>query len=116
MIVLGGTGRNFGAGMSGGTAYVYDPDGTFHTRLNSEMVDLDELERDDVEFLAEFVGKHYEETDSAVAARLLADWPSALRGFCKVMPKDYKSVLQAVREAKDRGEDVDVAVMAASRS
>jgi glutamate synthase (NADPH/NADH) large chain len=100
--------------MSGGTAFVYDVDGRFHTRLNTEMVDLDPLDEDDREELRDMVRRHQTETGSAVAARLLERWYTEVRRFVKVMPKDYKRVLEAAREAEERGEPVDEAIMAAA--
>ena len=79
VVVLGPTGRNFGAGMSGGIAYVWDPDGDFGAYVNPEMVDLEVLDADDVSWLADILRRHVEETGSAVAARLLADWASRRR-------------------------------------
>jgi glutamate synthase (NADPH/NADH) large chain len=114
VVVLGRTGRNFGAGMSGGIAYVHDRDGTFATRLNPEMVDIDPLDDEDTTFLRETVEQHLAETASAVAERMLLDWTSELDRFVKVMPKDYKRVLQAAAEAAARGLSVDEAVMAAA--
>ncbi|HEX2850247.1 MAG TPA: glutamate synthase large subunit [Acidimicrobiales bacterium] len=114
VVVLGPTGRNFGAGMSGGVAYVYDRSLTFAQRLNTEMVDLDPLEEDDLEWLRSIVGKHRAETGSAVADRILKRWHEENRWFVKVMPKDYKRVLEAIRIAEERGESVDEAIMAAS--
>jgi glutamate synthase (NADPH/NADH) large chain len=111
VVVLGPTGRNFGAGMSGGVAYALDLQ---PIRVNPEMVDLDPLEEEDREFLRATVEKHYAETNSAVAARLLADWDLAVERFGKVMPKDYKRVLTAMATAKETGASVDEAVMAAS--
>ncbi|HVL88681.1 MAG TPA: glutamate synthase-related protein, partial [Actinomycetota bacterium] len=113
-VILGATGRNFGAGMSGGLAYVYDPAGTFSTRVNPEMVDLDPLDDEDEHWLRETVEKHYRATMSGVAYVLLADWYKAAEQFVKVMPKDYKRVLEATRRAMERGESVEEAVMAAS--
>jgi glutamate synthase (NADPH/NADH) large chain len=115
VVVLGPTGRNFGAGMSGGIAYVYDPEDTFANRLNLEMVDLDALEEDDIEWLRDTVRAHERETGSPVAARLLARWHEELRHFKKVMPKDYKRVLEAARTAEERGLDADEAIMAVAR-
>ena len=92
-VVLGPTGRNFGAGMSGGVAYVLDPDGTFFARLNTEMVDLEPLDDDDAIWLRDAVRRHVEETGSAVAERLLGRWHELGARFRKVMPKDYKRVL-----------------------
>ncbi len=114
VVVLGPTGRNFGAGMSGGIAYVHDPDGQFFTRLNREMVDLDDLEDEDVDFLRATIRRHQTETGSAVAARILDDWHNEVERFRKVMPQDYKRVLEAARLAEERGINVDEAIMAAS--
>ena len=110
--MLGPTGRNFGAGMSGGIAYVWDPEGTFPGLVNDEMVDLDPLEDSDARFLREVVERHYAETGSAVAAKLLANWDPTR--FTKIMPKDYKRVLSAASQAEREGRDVNEAVMAAA--
>ncbi len=109
--VLGPVGRNFAAGMSGGIAYLLDPD---PRQLNTEMADLEPLGPDDDEFLADLIGRHLAETGSAVAARLLADWDAALARFGRVMPKDYKRVLTAARRAEREGRDVHEAVMTAA--
>ncbi|HTZ08361.1 MAG TPA: glutamate synthase large subunit [Acidimicrobiales bacterium] len=114
VVVLGPTGRNFGAGMSGGVAYVYDPDRTFSERVNFEMVDLEPLDEDDCRWLAEIVATHGRETGSAVAERLLGSWETALGDFVKVMPRDYRRVLEATRRAVEQGVSVDEAVMAAA--
>jgi glutamate synthase (NADPH) large chain len=114
VVILGPTGRNFAAGMSGGIAYVYDPNGVFPAHLNTEMVDLDPLEHDDLEWLHRMLTKHLDATDSAPARHVLADWPHQQRHFVKVMPKDYKRVLRAMAEAKLNGGDVDKAIMAAA--
>jgi glutamate synthase (NADPH) large chain len=111
VVILGATGRNFAAGMSGGIAYVLDLN---PLRLNREMVDVDPLEDADVEFLREVVSRHHAETGSAVAARLLADWDAAVGRFTKVMPQDYKRVLSAMTAAEREGRNVDEAVMAAA--
>ncbi len=114
VVVLGPTGRNFGAGMSGGIAFVHDPDGAFPALLNREMVDLDPLEEDDIEFLRDVIRRHQRETGSAVAERILGKWRREVEHFAKVMPKDYKRVLEAARVAEERGLSVDEAIMAAS--
>jgi glutamate synthase (NADPH/NADH) large chain len=114
-VVLGPTGRNFAAGMSGGIAYVYDADDTFAQRVNLEMVDLDPLDDEDRDELRAIVRRHVEETGSTVGARLLEFWHEEVRRFVKVMPEDYKRVLEAARTAEERGLDVDEAIMAASR-
>ena len=111
VVVLGATGRNFAAGMSGGIAYVLDLN---PARLNRDMVDTDPLDESDTEFLREVLARHHAETGSAVAARLLADWETAADRFTKVMPKDYKRVLQAASAAEREGRDVNEAVMAAA--
>jgi glutamate synthase (NADPH) large chain len=109
VVILGPVGRNFAAGMSGGIAYVLDlPE----IRVNMEMVDLDQVEEDDAKFVREVAERHYAETGSAVAARLLADWDPGR--FTKVMPKDYKRVLSAASQAELEGRDVNEAVMAAA--
>ncbi len=115
VVVLGATGRNFGAGMSGGMAYVHDPDGALAGRVNPEMVELESLDAEDRQWLLDVVERHGAETGSTVAERLLASWGSALSHFVKVMPRDYRRVLEATRLALDEGRSVDDAVMAASR-
>jgi glutamate synthase (NADPH/NADH) large chain len=114
VVVLGPTGRNFGAGMSGGVAYVYDPDVRFPRLYNGEMVDLDPTDEDDQAFLRAVVAKHAKETDSTVARALLDRWHEAVRHFVKIMPKDYKRVLEAAALAEEKGLSVDEAIMAAS--
>jgi glutamate synthase (NADPH/NADH) large chain len=113
--ILGATGRNFAAGMSGGIAYVYDPQGALPDNLNAEMVELEALDDDDVNWLRGMLVAHVDATDSVPAQRILSDWESQLKHFVKVMPRDYKSVLAAIAEAERTGEDVDTAIMAAAR-
>ena len=91
VVVLGRTGRNFAAGMSGGIAYVLDEDGGFRDRCNTELVGFEEV--DDSGELRALVEEHGARTGSAVAARLLADWPSAVTRFVKVVPHDYRRAL-----------------------
>jgi glutamate synthase (NADPH/NADH) large chain len=100
--------------MSGGIAYVHDPERTFPGRVNPEMVDLDPLEDEDREFLRAVIRRHHEETGSPVAKRILEKWRREVEHFAKVMPKDYKRVLEAARVAEERGVSVDEAIMAAS--
>jgi glutamate synthase (NADPH/NADH) large chain len=114
VVVLGPTGRNFGAGMSGGVAYVWDPDGDFGANLNGEMVDLEDCDDEDVDWLGPVLERHAGETGSAVAARLLAAWPRSAGQFVKVMPRDYKRVLEAIRKAEQSGRPVEEAIMAAA--
>ncbi len=94
VIILGNTGRNFAAGMSGGIAYVYDVKGTFASTCNMEMIDLDPIGASDIEELKSFITKHYQFTDSTVAKFVLDDFENQLKNFVKVFPKDYKKVLQ----------------------
>jgi glutamate synthase (NADPH/NADH) large chain len=114
VVVLGMTGRNFAAGMSGGVAYVYDPDRSFAERLNKEMVEAEPPGDEDVEWLNAIVARHAEETGSSVANRLLDDWSSTVLDMVKVMPSDYRRVLEATSRAKAAGTSVDEAVMAAA--
>jgi glutamate synthase (NADPH/NADH) large chain len=116
VVILGATGRNFAAGMSGGVAYVYNPDGTFEQNLNAEMVDLDELDEADVDWLRAMIQAHVDATDSAVGQRVLSDWENELKNFTKVMPRDFKRVLLAIAEAEQTGADVDEAIMAAANA
>ena len=111
VVVLGATGRNFAAGMSGGVAYVLD---LRVGRVNQQMVDLEPLTDDDKERLTALVTAHAEATGSPVAEALGADWPAALERFTKVMPQDYKRVLQARARAEAEGRDVDKAIMEAA--
>ncbi|WP_319429093.1 glutamate synthase large subunit [Mycobacterium sp. RTGN5] len=112
--ILGPTGRNFAAGMSGGIAYVYDQHGHLGDNLNTEMVELERLDADDIEWLRDMLVAHVDATDSAVGQRILSDWESQLKHFVKVMPRDYRSVLTAIAEAERNGDDVDSAIMAAA--
>jgi glutamate synthase domain-containing protein 3 len=113
--ILGPTGRNFAAGMSGGMAFVYDPDGALPANLNAEMVELEALDDDDVQWLRQTVQAHVDATDSAVGQHIISDWESELKHFVKVMPRDYKAVLAAIAEAERNGADVNEAIMAAAR-
>jgi glutamate synthase (NADPH/NADH) large chain len=108
VVVLGSTGRNFAAGMSGGTAFVLGLD---PARVNPELVDLTPLTEPEQEILHELVLKHGKETESTVAARLLADWPAAVKEFTAVVPRDYKRVMELIRTAEAAGHNVDEAVM-----
>ncbi len=97
-IVLGATGRNFAAGMSGGVAYVLDEEGDFEQRCNLEMVALEPVVAgEDVEELRGMIEEHLDDTGSTVAERVLAEWPAILERFVKVMPTDYKRVLEERR-------------------
>ncbi len=114
-VVLGPTGRNFAAGMSGGVAFVYDPDGALGLRVNPEMVDLERPDDDEEAWLHERIAMHRHETASTLAERLLADWEQTKGAFVKVMPTDYRRVLAAQEHARATGTDETEAVMAAAR-
>jgi glutamate synthase (NADPH/NADH) large chain len=114
VVVLGPTGRNFGAGMSGGVAYVYDPERMLVERYNPEMVDLEAIDEEDRQWLLDILSKHASETGSTVADRLLASFEQAATDFVKVMPRDYRRVLEATARALEEGTSVDEAVMAAA--
>jgi len=110
VVILGGTGRNFGAGMSGGIAYVYDPDEVFASKVNYDMVALEDLDDGDREFLATTIADHRELTGSPVADRILDAWETEVGSFRKVMPTDYKRVLTVIAESQAAGLDEDATV------
>jgi glutamate synthase (NADPH/NADH) large chain len=112
VVVLGRTGRNIAAGMSGGIAYVLGLD---PAKVNTEMVELQRLEPEDLVWLHEVVAHHAQYTGSTVARSVLSDWPRRSAQFTKIMPTDYQRVMQATRMAKAEGRDVDTAIMEASR-
>jgi glutamate synthase (NADPH/NADH) large chain len=111
-VILGPTGRNFAAGMSGGVAYVLD---LVEQRVNHQMVELEVPSASDLEELRALVEKHYDATGSAVAHQLLTDWDAAALRFTKVMPVDFKRVLEATADAERDGRDVNDAIMEAAR-
>ncbi|TRV02991.1 MAG: glutamate synthase large subunit [Microcystis wesenbergii Mw_MB_S_20031200_S109] len=113
VVVLGPTGRNFAAGMSGGVAYVLDESGDFATRCNTQMVALEALEGEEIDDLRELIQRHADYTNSQKAALVLANWSEMLPKFVKVMPKDYKRMLQCIKEALDSGLTGDSALDAA---
>ncbi|USH02030.1 glutamate synthase large subunit [Grimontia kaedaensis] len=106
-IVLGQTGRNFAAGMSGGVAYVWDQFNDFESKLNPELVDLDPLDEEDIALLKEMISKHHALTGSTVAETFLANVEENLKSIVKVMPRDYKAVLQKRKEEAANKEEVE---------
>ena len=104
MVVLGETGRNFGAGMSGGIAYIWDVNNTFVKNFNPELSDLEKLSKEDIADLKGLIQEHLEETESVIAREILADWDTQLKNFKKVMQRDYKRVLleRAKKKAKEQ--------------
>ncbi len=116
VIVLGETGRNFGAGMSGGAAFVYDINGDFETLLNPAMVNLYrvvECEDSDIQNLKSQIEKHVEYTGSARGKFILENWESELPKFFKVMPRDYERMLNCIKKVEAEGLSGDEALMAA---
>ena len=107
-VILGPTGRNFAAGMSGGVAYVLDLD---PTQVNAELVEFNSLDAVDSEVLRELVVSHVENTGSNRGEELLATWSAAVTRFTKVIPREYKRILEIEREAIARGEDPMLAIM-----
>ena len=101
-VILGPTGRNFAAGMSGGIAFVYDPDDDFAIRFNDGLADLENLsDPEDIALLRRLIEDHLEYTGSAPAAKILADWDGSVARFKKVMPRDYRRVLEERRQAAE---------------
>jgi glutamate synthase (NADPH) large chain len=106
VIVLGGTGRNFAAGMSGGIAYVFDVDGEFKRRCNPGMVELGPLDQaEEIALVRELIRRHAAYTGSVYAARFLADWIGVQPRFVRVMPRDYQRVLLAEARARAEGRE-----------
>ncbi len=114
VVVLGATGRNFAAGMSGGVAYVLDLEKDFASKCNKQMVELEKLEcSEEIETLRQVIQQHVHFTHSQLGAKLLENWQSTVGSFVKVMPKDYKRVLQALDRVKASGLSGEEAIMAA---
>ncbi|MBN1353978.1 MAG: glutamate synthase large subunit [Candidatus Omnitrophica bacterium] len=103
VVILGKTGKNFAAGMSGGIAYVYDPDRTFKKKCNMDMVMLEKLSDNDKEVVRSLIHNHHKYTRSAVAERILMNFVSEEKKFVKVMPLEYKRVLEGVKLEKKLG-------------
>jgi glutamate synthase (NADPH/NADH) large chain len=111
VLVLGETGRNFAAGMSGGLAYVLDAEGIFEKRVNHGMIELEALSPDDAAFVSALIEEHQKRTGSRQAAELLADWPRTQSRMIKVVPLEYRRVLQeqaAAREKSSTGTSLPV--------
>jgi len=105
VVILGRTGGNFGAGMSGGIAYIYDVDGDFAEKCNMEMIELEKVHAiQEIEDLKTMITTHQQKTGSPVAADMLADWDGALEKFVKVIPSDYKRMLNYIEQAREKGE------------
>jgi glutamate synthase (ferredoxin) len=114
VVVIGKAGRNFAAGMSGGVAYVLDEAGDFATRCNLELVGLEKLtDVDEIEEVWKLIQRHQTFTQSERAGKILGDWKSFIPKFVKVMPQDYKRVLQSLKKVQSQGLTGDEAIMAA---
>ncbi len=114
VIILGKTGRNFAAGMSGGIAYILDEAGDFASRVNMQNVELEKLsDTDEIEEIWKLIQRHQTYTKSERAAKVLADWEGMINRFVKVIPKDYKRMLQKIKEAKAQGLSGEAAEQAA---
>ncbi|NOS68925.1 MAG: glutamate synthase large subunit [Verrucomicrobia bacterium] len=114
VVILGPTGRNFAAGMSGGIAYILDEKGDFASRCNMEMVGLEKLtEADEIEAVWKMIQRHQTYTKSERAAKILADWKNFVPKFVKVMPQDYARVLKSLKKMESQGLSGDEAIMAA---
>jgi len=104
VVVLGPSGRNFAAGMSGGIAYVLDVDGDFKRRCNLGMVDVEPLVQvEEIGLVRDLIRRHIEYTGSTYASGILRDWMGAQARFVKIMPRDYKRVLAAEARAQAEG-------------
>ena len=113
-VILGGTGKNFAAGMSGGIAYVLDEKHELYLKLNKEFVSMYELNTEhDKEDLQQLISKHCEETGSELGKRILADFNSYVPSFKKIVPNDYKKMLSKISKFEEKGMDHEQAVMAA---
>ncbi len=114
VVILGATGRNFAAGMSGGIAYILDEDGKFPGHCNQALVRLESLQdTEEIETVRNMIQRHAQYTQSQRAAQILENWDKFLPSFVKVIPTDYQRVLQSLKRVKEEGLDGDDAIMAA---
>ncbi len=114
VVVLGPAGRNFGAGMSGGTAYVLDEAGDFPARVNPQMVDIEPLDGpDEIEKVRAMIERHRDLTGSGRAKHVLDNWTSMLPKFVRIMPKDFKRAVASLKRAHEQGLSGDEAIMVA---
>lgn len=114
VVVLGSTGRNFAAGMSGGIAYVLDEKKTFNKNCNKEMVDLKKLEdREEIKQVHDLIRRHYEYTGSLLAKRVLDNWTDMVPHFVKILPRDYDKMLKAIDQTRAAGLTGEEALLAA---
>ncbi len=115
VVIIGQTGRNFAAGMSGGIAYVLAEKDEFSVLCNHGMVDLERVEdEEDIDTLKTLLNKHLRYTQSTVAQKILDDWAGYQSTFIKVIPRDYRRVLETIKKAKQEGASIDEAIMKAA--
>jgi glutamate synthase (ferredoxin) len=114
VVVLGPAGRNFGAGMSGGIAYVLDEVGDFPSRVNTQMVDIESLDdTEEILQLRAMIERHLKFTDSARAKHVLDHWDDMVSRFVRVMPKDFKRAVASLKRAHEQGLSGEEAIMVA---
>jgi glutamate synthase (ferredoxin) len=115
VVIIGKTGRNFAAGMSGGEAFVLDEDGDFEIRCNTGMVGLEKIEdAEDVEKVKSLLAKHVQYTQSPVAENILENWNDYQSKFVKIMPTAYKKVLADIKRGREKGLTEEEAIMEAA--
>jgi glutamate synthase (NADPH) large chain len=113
-VILGDVGKNFAAGMSGGIAYVLaDDQEAFMKLCNQEMIAIESLTKNDEKDLKQMIENHFNYTDSLKAGFVLEDWPNHVRKFNKVIPKDYKRMLEQIQMQKEAGLTEEDAIMSA---
>jgi glutamate synthase (ferredoxin) len=113
-VILGPTGKNFAAGMSGGTAYVLDQTHTLYRRLNTDMVAMEDVTKPgDLEELQKILTEYEKETKSELAAKILADFDGYAKDFRKIVPNDYKEMLEEINKQRQQGLEYDEAVLKA---
>ena len=107
VVVLGATGRNFAAGMSGGIAYIYDPENKFVNGLcNTETIEFEDISTEDAQDLKGLIEKHANYTNSNRAKELLADWETSLGNFVRIMPTEYKAALKRLATEEEMVEEL----------
>ncbi|HKJ36733.1 MAG TPA: hypothetical protein VKA36_09225, partial [Solirubrobacterales bacterium] len=109
IVVLGSTGQNFGAGMSGGIAFVHNPEGKLAARTNHQLVDLDPVDPEREQLLRDLIAEHLERTGSEVARELLGRWEEAVREFTLVIPRGYKEAMERLAEERAAGAETGAA-------
>jgi len=114
VVVLGQVGRNFAAGMTGGTAYVFDSEADFKAKVNGDMVELDYLTKtEDEAVVKEMIEEHLKYTGSDRAAEILNNWVNYREKFIRVMPRDYQRMINAIADFEAQGLKKDAALMKA---